>query len=306
MPGSNSLIDIKGTCKFNNDKSITLLMFYAEYLNYASQKYKSKYPKSITTLFNQIFKYFDRNLALDGLDYRNWDRFFLQLHNQCPGGAPVYLRTLKAAMNVALEWNYISENPLRRIKLPKRQKKEQVIITVDELKSILDATDNQHLKDLFKTAYYTGLRLSELLNLKFKHIDLGAGFLTVGDENWNTKSRRIREVALSNQIINLLKNGTINKKPEDLLFGKDTQFPYSADYVSRTFKNAVRRKQLNNKIHFHSLRHTYITMLANSTEVSLPALQRLAGHSCITTTMGYVHPGRMDLLKSVSVLNRIN
>ena len=66
--------------------------------------------------------------------------------------------------------------------------------------------------------------------------------------------------------------------------------PYSADYVTRMFKEAVKRKRLNTKIHFHSLRHSYITNLANS-EVPLPIVQQLAGHSNIT-------PQRWDMYMS--------
>jgi integrase/recombinase XerD len=288
----------------NNVKSISLLKFYAEYYEYVSLKYSSKYAKSLTTLFNHLFKYFGKNRLINEIEYREWDKFFLQLLKQCPGGTPVYMRTLKAALNKAKEWEFISENLLNKIKLPKRQREEQVSLTVDELTSILDAVNNPNLNNLIKTAFYTGLRLSELINLKVKHVDLKASFLTVGDEDLITKSRKVREVALCSQEIQLLKDITSHKKPDDLLFGKTKKFPYSADYVSRTFKKAVRQKNLNERIHFHSCRHSYISHLANS-EVPLPAVQMLAGHSTITTTMRYVHVDRMELMKSVRVLNEL-
>jgi len=304
MAKSDSLIG-KDSCNSHNINSMSLLRYYADYYEYVSSKYSSKYLRSITTLFNHVFKHFGKNRFLNEIEYREWDRFFLQLNNRCPGGAPVYLRTMKAALNVAKEWGLISENPLIKVKLPRRQRKEQKSLSVDEMNSIRDAVNNPQLKDLIYTGYFTGLRLSELINLKVKHIDLDAGFLTVGDDKIITKSRRIREVALSDPLKELLEHKIINLKPEDLLFGKTKRFPYSADYVSRTFKKAVRRKRLNNQIHFHSLRHSFITILANS-EVPLPTVQRLAGHSNITTTMGYVHVNRMDLLKSVNVLNSLN
>jgi integrase/recombinase XerD len=304
MAKSDSLIE-KGSCKLHNTSSMSLLKYYADYYEYISLKYSSKYLESITTLFNHVFKHFGKNKFLNEIEYREWDRFFLQLNNRCPGGAPVYLRTMKAALNVAKKWDLISENPLIKVKLPKRQHEEQISLNVDELKSILDVVSNQQIKDLIKTAFYTGLRRSELLNLKVNHVDLKTGFLTVGDDKIITKSRKIREVALCNQVIKLLKDKCINMKPDDLLFGKTKKVPFAADYVTYIFKEAVKRKQLNTKIHFHSLRHSYITHLANS-EVPLPIVQRLAGHSNITTTMVYVHVNRMELLKSVNVLNFIH
>jgi integrase len=299
---TNKLEDL--TQSSDNLKRVSLLKFYAEYFEYVSLKFSDKYTKSITTLFNHVFRYFGKNRPLPEIEFREWDKFFLQLLKKCPRGSSVYLRTLKAALNKALEWELISENPLNKIKLPKRQQEEQISLSVEELNSIIDAVNNPQIKDLIKTAFYTGLRLSELINLRVKHVDLEAGFLTVGDEDLITKSRRVREVALCSQEIQLLKDITTHKKPDDLLFGKTKKFPYSADYVSRKFKKAVRQKNLNERIHFHSCRHSYITHLANS-EVPLPAVQMLAGHSTITTTMRYVHVDRMELMKSVRVLNEL-
>ena len=309
MPGSNilsnSLVDnIDKSRALNNTRGISLLKFYAEYYEYANMKYSRKYLKSITTLFNHVFRHFGKERILREIEFREWDKFFLHLIKQCPGGAPVYLRTMKAALNKALEWNLISENHLKKIKLPKRQKEEQKTLSVKELEDILHAVNNQQIKSLIKTAYYTGLRLTELINLKVKNIDLRSGFLKVGDEVFITKSRKIREVAMSSQVVSLLEEIIINKRPEDLLFGRSKKFPYTADYVSRIFKKAVRRKQLNDRIHFHCLRHSYITHLANSV-VSLPVVQQLAGHANISTTMGYVHVNRNDLMKSVQILNHL-
>jgi integrase len=299
---NNKLEDL--TQSSDNLKRISLLRFYAEYFEYVSLKFSDKYTKSITTLFNHVFRYFGKKRSLHEIEFREWDKFFLQLLKQCPRGSSVYLRTLKASLNKALEWELISENPLNKIKLPKRQQEEQVSLSVDELNSILEAVNNEQIRNLIKTAFFSGLRLSELINLKVKHIDLSAGFLTVGDENWITKSRRTREVALSNQLIDLFKNIIINKKSDDFLFGKTKKFPFTPDYVSRIFKKAVRRKHLDERIHFHSCRHSYITNLANS-EVPLPAVQQLAGHANIGTTMKYVHVNRTELMKSVKVLNQL-
>ena len=289
----------------NNIQGISLLKFYAEYYEYILLKYSDKYLKSITTVFNHVFKHFGKERSLQDIELREWDKFFLHLIRQCPGGVPVYLRTMKSALNKALEWNLILENHLRKIKLPKRQKEEQKTLSVKELEDILDAVKNEQIKALIKTAYFTGLRLSELINLKVINIDLKSRFLKVGDEVFKTKSRKIREVAMSSQVVSLLEEIIINKRPDDLLFGKSAKFPYAADYVSRVFKKAVRRKKLNDRIHFHTCRHSYITHLANS-DVPLPIVQTLAGHANITTTMGYVHVNRTDLMKSVEILNHLN
>ena len=256
-------------------------------------------------MFNHVFKYFGKNRSLQEIEYRDLDKFFLHLTKKSPGGAPVYLRTLKAALNKAIEWDLITENPLTKIRLPKRQQEEQLTLNASEIHDIVNAVSNQQIKALIETAFYTGLRRSELVGLKVKHVDQETGFLQVGDEELITKSRKTREVALCTQVIDLLSNIIINKQPDDLLFGKTKKIPYTADYISRVFKRAVDRNQLNKRIHFHTCRHSYITNLANG-DIPLQAVQMLAGHSNITTTMRYVHVDRNELLKSVNVLNNLN
>ena len=311
MPGINSLSNSQSNdedlSKTSQDaKRISLLKYYAEYNEYVSVKYSEKYSLSVSTTFNHLFRHFGKNQILNEIEYRHWDKFFLQLNKKSPGGAPVYLRTLKAAMNKAVEWGVLSENYLKKVKLPKKQQEEQKILNVNGLNDILDVVSNPQIRSLIKVAFYTGLRLSELINLRVKNVDTKEGFLTVGGDGYKTKSRRIREVALSNQVLKLLDEISDNKKPDDLIFGKTKKIPYTADHVTRVFKKAVRKNKLNDKIHFHTCRHSYITHLANSNDIPLPVVQKLAGHASITTTMRYVHVDRMELMKSVNVLNNLN
>jgi integrase len=274
-------------------KRISLLKYFAEYNEYVSVKYSEKYSLSVSTTFNHLFKYFGKNQILNDIEYRHWDNFFLQLNKKSPGGAPVYLRTLKAAMNKAVEWGVLSENYLKKIKLPKRQQEEQRSLNRAELNAIHDGVSNVTIRSLIEVAYFTGLRLSEVINLKVVNVDLKEGFLTVGGEGFKTKSRKIRVVAISNQARKLLDEAIRHKKPDDLLFGKTKKIPYSSDFVSRIFKKAVREKKLDDRIHFHTCRHSYITNLANSSDIPLPVVQKLAGHARITNTMRYVHVDRM-------------
>lgn len=231
--------------------------------------------------------------------------FFLHLIKKSPKGVSVYLRTLKAAFNRAVEWEYISENHLSKIKLPKHQREEQKFLSLKELKCILDAVNNNTIKALIKVAFFTGLRRSEVLNLRVKHIDFKEGFLQVGDETLITKSRKIRIIPMCREVEKILKTICRNKNPEDLIFGKTKKYPYSPDHITRMFKRAVREKQITDQLHFHSLRHSYITYLANNKEISLPAVQMLAGHSSVMTTMGYVHVDRNELRKSVDIMNKL-
>jgi integrase/recombinase XerD len=299
-PINNSLLN--NNC--SPQKAVSILEYYAGYFKYVASAHSAKYAKSVTTSFNNLFRYFERNKILSEISVMDWELFFLHQKRRSPKGVEVYFRTLKAAFSKAVEWKILSENPLGKIKLQKRQKEEQKVITLDELNKIVSAIENTQIRDLTKTAYNTGLRLSELINLKVKNIDLEERFLTVGDESFNTKSKKVRLVAICDEALKVLKLKCERKKPEDLLFGKTKKIPYSPDYVSRTFKRAVRNTKLKDQIHFHSCRHTYATRLANS-ELPLSITQKLLGHSDISTTMLYVHVNKDDLKRSINVLNNI-
>jgi integrase len=81
-------------------------------------------------------------------------------------------RTLKAAFSKAVQWNYIPENSFKKIKSPKVSKMFPAFISETELNLILDKTREDFLRDLFITGFYTGMRLGELVNMKWTWIDL--------------------------------------------------------------------------------------------------------------------------------------
>ncbi len=73
------------------------------------------------------------------------------------------------------------------------------------------------------------------------------------------------------------------------------------DYVSKNFKRAVRATGLNNNIHFHTLRHSFASRLAQK-GVSLFVIKELLGHEDIKTTQIYSHLQTKNLAEAVSLL----
>jgi len=111
--------------------------------------------RSIELSFKQLIA-FVGDVSLNRLSILTLDKFLISTFARTQRGAGLYYRTLKAAFSKAVLWNYLSDNPLKKIKAPKISKPFPVFISDIELKIILEHTSKDYLKILF---IYTGMRL---------------------------------------------------------------------------------------------------------------------------------------------------
>ena len=118
-------------------------------------------------------------MPLKMISTRIIDKFIFSASAGSKHSASLYYRTLRAAFNKAVVWNYIEANPFNKIKSPKVPKSFPVIISEKELIDILNNTEIQLMKDIFTTAFYTCMRLGELLNMKWNWIDFSQNIITI-------------------------------------------------------------------------------------------------------------------------------
>ncbi len=141
----------------------SLSVFKKEYLEFLRPMKSKRYLTSIELSFNQFIS-FCGDIPLIQITTQILDRFISTTFSRTQRGAHQYYRTLKAAFNKAVEWNYIETNLFTKVKFPRLTKVYPVFITEDELIIILTNTPYQYLKDIFTVALYTGMRLGELIN----------------------------------------------------------------------------------------------------------------------------------------------
>jgi integrase len=138
-----------------------------------------------------------------------------------------------------------------------------------------------HLKPIIMAALYTGGRLSELLSLRWKDVDLQRGVVVFRKET--TKSRRERLVPLARDLRLTLASMKVTS-PEDPIFGYRGQGVKSI----RTAFELAREKAGLPDLHFHDLRHTYASWyVQNGGDVN--RLQKYLGHSNMNLTQRYAH-----------------
>ena len=173
---------------------ISLSTFKNEYIEFVKPTKSRKYVCSIDLSFRMLLN-FTGDIQLNKLDLRTLDKFITATFARTPRGASLYYRTLETALSKAVLWNYLPENPLKKIKSPKVAKTFPIFITEVELQSILSNTQEEILRNLFLTAFYTGMQLGELVNLKWSWIDskqpVEGGQITVKcSEEFTTKSKK--------------------------------------------------------------------------------------------------------------------
>ncbi len=284
-------------------KEITLKIFYAEYLKHMELSKSKTYLKSVRLSFNQ-FILFAGDILLNQITIRLIDSFISTTFKRAEYSAALYYRTLKAAFSTAENWEYIPSNPFKKIKAPKTPTRIPIFISKDELTIILEHTEGEYLKNLFTFAFHTGMRVGEIVNMKWDWIDIkGKSIKIKNDDSFTTKSKADRIIPMNETILNILSqhSNNIHHLENDYIFYRILGTKLNSDFVSKQFKKAVRRAELNEGIHFHTLRHSFASTLVQKA-VPLYFIKELLGHSSITTTEIYSHVKKEDLSKAVNLL----
>ena len=230
-------------------------------------------------------------------------------------------KLLKQFFFYAEREGFILRNPCNNITIPNKSDKKSVkpeieYFNEDEIKQLKKAFKGHKFENLILTALGTGLRQGELLALKWGNVHLDEKYLEVketvkkvyvfddkGNKTLQTiyntpkTSNSIRKVDLPNKIVTILSN---IEKDSEFVFSENGE-PISAKTLFGNWKKVLTSNNIPYK-KFHSLRHTYATMLL-SRGVDLKTVQDLMGHSDITITQIYLHV----LPKTkIDAVNRIN
>ncbi len=178
------------------------------------------------------------------------------------------------------------------------------VYSVEELEKLL-TVGCRHPKHraFLMTVYGAGLRLNEACHLKPAHIDSARMQLRVEQG----KGRKDRYTLLSPRLLQELRSYWKICRPSVWLFPatRDPQQPMLDGTAASIFKHAIRRAGLPNKGGIHSLRHSFATHLLEA-GVEITVVQRLLGHSSISTTVTYLHVRRERVAQIQSPLQLLD
>ncbi|MEM1804917.1 MAG: tyrosine-type recombinase/integrase [Nanopusillaceae archaeon] len=191
--------------------------------------------------------------------------------NLDPNSIRLYIRSLSSFLKFLDRSDIIKD-----LKVPRVDKKLPKYITFDEFNRLLSFVKKKRDKLILLLLFYTGVRVSELVNLKKEDILIKEGFIRVYG-----KGGKERMIPIPKFLIEELNNYIQTLKDEKL-------FNISTRQVERIVKKYAKLANINKKVTPHVLRHSLATMLL-SNGVDIRYIQEILGHSSLSITQIYTH-----------------
>lgn len=210
-----------------------------------------------------------------------------------------YLQLAKAIMQKAVEWGYLSQHPLKALKLLKEPKRTVQFYNSEQIQAILSNAE-PGLKEMIQVLLYTGMRRSELTSLEWTDVDFANGLLNVqSKDGFHPKSYKARSIALAPNLLKVLEQlPHTGRLVFDNGSGKALCNPKTLTWH---FKRLLLRAGVNFGS-LHTLRHSFASHLVMA-GVDLKTVQELLGHSHLAMTELYAHLSPEHRKKAVAKLN---
>ena len=181
---------------------------------------------------------------------------------------------------------------------PKDTKKLPAVLNQDEVEQFFAVIKNIKHKAMLMVALDAGLRASEVVKLRIDDIDSQRMLLRVRQ----AKGKKDRYVNLSPQLLQLLREYWLERRPKEWLFpGRYPDRHICAASLSNQCRNLRQRAKMRKAVTPHMLRHTFATMLLDAGE-NLRKIQILLGHRSLKTTARYTHVSTQSLRATTTPL----
>ena len=268
----------------------------------------------VATVFADYLK---RNHQIEILEEINhqicieWRDYFSDVEMQKPDSINTKITTLKIFFKFAIERGYLDANPIAKLKRRKKEEMQPKSVSGNDIDLLQQAIKDNARGDIKHThlmivdfLIYTGIRIGELVPLKFRDVDLDQNIITVR----KGKGKKQREIPISPELkasyqeyLDWLKSGRKSITASGYIFLSAYSDKFTPSGV-RQFLDRYSEMAEISRITPHMLRHTFATNLVQK-GAPIVNVQKLLGHSNITTTARYTQPSIDDLSKSIKLLS---
>ncbi len=245
--------------------------------------FSTRTHKSYLAAVYDLARYYHRSPDRLGIDeIQAYFMYLVKERGLSGASCRVYLNAIRFLYLQVLEWPSFNVS----IYIPKRAQRIPELLTRREVARILNSCANRKHRMMLMTCYGCGLRVSELVRVKVRHIDGERHLLRVEQG----KGAKDRAVIVSDTLLVRLRRYWQTYRPAHWLFpnSQAPDQPLSIDTAQKVFKLAKRDSGIQKVGGIHSLRHAYAT---HQLENGLPVhqLQKLLGHQNLQSTLRYVH-----------------
>jgi len=262
------------------DKKIPFDEYVKQYLDYSkANKAQSTYSRQdrictarLKSAFKDKYIYEISPLMIEKYKAK-------RLETVSPASVNRELACLKHMYTKAIEWGYVRENPAKAVRLLKEAPGRLRYLNPDDVEKLINACSD-HLRPMVITALNTGMRKSEILNLRWQEIDLVNRKITV----INAKNNESRVIPINQTLYQELL-GLSKRAKGEYVFPDRNGHPFKE--VKTAFSSTLKRAGIED-FRFHDLRHTFGSHLIMQ-GVDIRTVQQVMGHKEIRMTMRYSH-----------------
>ncbi len=299
--GSFRPYEVVTACRFGQTAVARGLSWNLEILR-RELKIRNYSPRTITTYTSCIrsFADFFAPRSLEELSDEDIRRYMLHQIEVKKLSAGSVSQTLNALRFLYTE---IYKRPLvvEGIEYPKRGRRLPVVLSVEEVKAILESLGNLKHRVMLMLAYSAGLRVGEIVHLKSADIDGERKLIHVH----SGKGKKDRYTILSDVVLDALRDYWKAYRPKIWLFeGRNAGSPYSVRSAEMVFESAAAKAGIRKHVSIHTLRHSFAThLLEQGTDIRF--IQELLGHSSVRTTEIYTHVSKRQIAALRSPIEQI-
>ena len=272
---AEQLRDCKGDYSFLNKEKES-----SDFIEFFSKVAKEKGTSMYRNTFKYLKAYRGARMSFKDVDVKFFNGFkaYLQEQNLKANTVHLYCTNLVTALKAANKADLLEKDFLNKLDLPKKEQTERSYLEIDEIQKLIETECiNPMLKQMFLFSCYTGLRVSDCLNLKFENVILK-------EDGYYLKFQQKKTKAFEVMPINEIAYSFIPQRKGDhnIVF---EGLNYST-YFTSILKGWVFSAGIRKKIGFHSARHSFATTLL-TLGADLYTVSKMLGHKNIATSQIY-------------------
>jgi integrase/recombinase XerD len=209
------------------------------------------------------------------------------------------LYILKSFYNYCCKIDICTKNLANLLEPVKVKQKERAFITEAEFDDLVKAMDHPVIRTVVQTMFYTGGRMSEIINLKLEDVDLKNKVLHIIEG----KGKKDRDVPINDKLHLIMSHYLehIRESDSNRFFAVSKTGKVSNSYINYCIHEAVNKLGWEKDISAHVLRHSFSTNLLEK-GASVVSIQKLLGHASLAVTTKYLHQDTNKLSEAVNLL----